>query len=140
MKNNTCGTIIKQIHDAIGKQINNDLRKSGLTLTQVRLLMELGSDSGDAKSLKDLERCFRVAQPTIVGVVQRLESKGLVEGFIDTEDNRVKLVKLTPEGEKFCGTAMTTIEEMENRLMSRLTEEEQVDFLRMLRTVYDTVK
>jgi DNA-binding MarR family transcriptional regulator len=140
MQRDTCGMLIKQIHDAVGKQANNELREKDLTLSQVRILMELGDDGGGAKSLKELERRFHVSQPTIVGIVRRLEEKGLVQGFTDPEDNRVKLVNLSLDGEKFRETNMCAIEVMEKRLLSRLTETEQRDFLRMLRTVYDSIK
>lgn len=140
MQRETCAVLIKQIHDAVGKHVNNALREKDLTMAQVRVLMELGDDDGTAKSLKELERRFRVAQPTVVGVVRRLEAKGLVRGFSDPEDNRVKLVKLTPEGERFREANMREIEEMEKQLLSPLTEEEQRDFLRILRTVYNSIK
>ncbi len=140
MQRDTCGILIKQIHDAVGKHINNALREKGLTLAQVRVLMELGDDGGIAKSLKELERRFHVSQPTVVGIVSRLEAKGLVRGFSNPEDNRVKLVRLTPEGERFREANMREIEEMEKHMLNRLTEAEQQDFLRMLRTVYNTIK
>ncbi|NLT40718.1 MAG: MarR family transcriptional regulator [Clostridiales bacterium] len=140
MRSGTCGMLIKQIYDAIGKQANNALRKNDLTLSQVRLLMELGEDGGAAKSLKELERRFQVAQPTISGIVRRSEAKGLVHVFTSSEDNRVKLVKLTPEGEALQQSNMCEIEKMECRLVLRLTEEEQQELLRMLHIVYNNIK
>jgi DNA-binding MarR family transcriptional regulator len=132
--------LIKQIHDAIVKRVNNEWRETGLTLTQVRVLIELGDGGGNAKPLKELERCFGVAQPTIVGIIQRLEAKGLVRGFTHLDDNRVKLVELTPDGEKFRSANIHEIESVERLLLSRLTEAEQRDFLRMLRSVYESIK
>jgi DNA-binding MarR family transcriptional regulator len=102
--------------------------------------MELGEHSGEAVSLKDLERLFHVAQPTVVGIVRRLEAKGLVEGFASPEDNRVKLVKLTESGGQFREANMRAIDEMENRLTSALTESERLEFLRMLRSVRESIK
>ena len=52
----------------------------------------------------------------------------------------MKIVKLTPDGEKFRETNACAIDEMEKKLLSRLAETEQRDFLRMLRTVYESVK
>ncbi len=140
MQRGSCGMLIKQIYDAIGKHVNNALRKNDLTLAQVRLLMELGEDSSAAKSLKELERRFQVSQPTIAGIVRRLEAKGLLHGFTSAEDNRVKLVKLTPEGEVLRQANMREIDEMERRLVLCLSEEEQADLLRMLQIVYKNVK
>ena len=140
MKHETCGLLIKQIHDTVRKHLDNSLREKELTLAQVRVLMELGEGEGYTKSLKELERRFNFAQSTIVGIVCRLEAKGFVQGFAAPGDNRVKLVKLTPEGEKFREASIREVEEMEERLISCLTEAEQQDFLRMLRAVHGNIK
>jgi DNA-binding MarR family transcriptional regulator len=140
MRCEDCGALIKQIHDAVNKRVNNMLRENGLTFTQIRVLMELGEHGGEAVSLKELERFFRVAQPTVVGIVRRLEAKGLVESFTSPDDNRVKLVKLAESGIQFREMNARAIDEMENRLTSALTESERLEFLRMLRTVRESIK
>jgi DNA-binding MarR family transcriptional regulator len=140
MQRENYGLLIKQIHDAVGKRANNALRADGLTLTQMRVLTELGENGGGAMPLKELERRFGVAQSTVVGIVRRLEAKGFLYGFTDPEDNRVKLVGLTPAGEQFHENSAQAINEMETRMTARLTEAERRDLLRMLRTVYENVK
>ena len=140
MRPETCGLLIKKIHDAVRKNLDNSLRDKDLTLAQIHVLMVLGDDGANAMPLKELERRFRVAQSTIVGIISRLEAKGFVQGSTDPDDNRVKLVELTPEGEKFREANIREVEEMENRLMSRLTEQEKQEFLRMLRDVYESVQ
>ena len=140
MRHETCGLLIKIIHDAVRKRLDNSLREKDLTLAQVRVLMELGENGGETKPLKELERRFQVAQSTIVGIISRLEAKGFVEGHTAPDDNRVKMVKLTEDGEKFREASIREVIEMEERLLSRLTETEQQEFLRMLRAVYDSIR
>jgi DNA-binding MarR family transcriptional regulator len=140
MRCESCGFLIKQIHDAVGKRVNNELRANNLTLTQVRVLMELWEEGGGSIALKELERRFRVAQSTVVGIVHRLEVKGFVEGFTAPDDNRVKLVKLTPEGKKFREKHIRAINEMEKQLISCLSADERRDFLRMLHIVNENAK
>ena len=139
MQKDSCGLMIKKIHEAVRKRVDNSLREKDLTLTQIHVLMVLGGEGGEAKSLKELERRFQVAQSTIVGIIGRLETKGFVQGFTAPDDNRVKLVKLTPEGERFREANIKEVEEMEQRLLSNLTNEEKEEFLRMLLLVYDSV-
>ena len=140
MRHETCGLLIKIIHDSVRKRLDNSLREKDLTLAQVRVLMALGEGEGDPKPLKELERRFQVAQSTIVGIISRLETKGFVDGYTAPDDNRVKLVKLTPDGEKFREANIKEVEEMEERLLSHLTEAEQHEFQRMLRIVYENVR
>ena len=140
MKQDSCGFLLKQIHDAIRKRVDNRLRENGLTMTQVRLLMELGDSEDDALSLKELERHFRVAQSTIVGIVLRLEAKGFVQGYVASDDSRVKLVRLTPEGAAIREAHKKEIDELEELLVSGLTEREGLDLLRMLHNVYERIR
>lgn len=46
---NLCGQLLKQIHDGLEKQANNDLRAHDLTMAQVSVLMLLNrADGGTA--------------------------------------------------------------------------------------------
>jgi DNA-binding MarR family transcriptional regulator len=140
MQRDTCGRLIKQIHDALDKHVNNELRRKDLTLAQARILIELGENGGGALPLKELERSFHVAQSTVVGLVRRLEAKGLLEGFTDPKDSRVKLVRLTAEGENFLDATRQEVIRTDERLMSGLSEAEERDLLRMLRKIYENIK
>ena len=73
----TCGMLIKQVQDAVAKKLNNSLRESGLTHVQLGTLIALEHTEGRTLRLKELEKIFHVSQPTVVGVVDRLEEKGL---------------------------------------------------------------
>ena len=91
----SCGTLLKQIHDALEKQANNSLRADGLTMAQVGVLLMLDRAEHRQMPLKELEKALHVAQSTAAGIVSRLEQKGLVESFGDAEDRRVKVVRLS---------------------------------------------
>ena len=68
------------------KNANNDLRKSNLTLSQVRFLTCLYESEEGRVAFKDLEKKFSIAQPTAVGIISRMEKKGLVEVLQSRED------------------------------------------------------
>lgn len=133
-----CLVLIKQIDDAVGRRANRALGRDGLTLSQARMVMELG-DAPAGVPLKELERRFRVAQPTIVGIVQRLEVKGLVEKVAEPHDNRVKIVRLTKAGQAYREATIDAITDMEATLLAPLDADERPEFRRMLRLVRDGI-
>ena len=140
MKHNPCGLLIKQIHDSLEKQSNNELRSKDLTMTQVTVLLLL-NDAPDKKySLKELEKVLQVAQSTAAGVISRLEQKGVVEGFSDPSDKRIKMVKLTHRGEECCLDAKKSMDDAEKRLLSGLSEEEKLIFNDLLEKVNNNMK
>lgn len=136
----SCGTLLKQIHDALEKQANNSLRADGLTMAQVGVLLMLDRAEHRQMLLKELEKALHVAQSTAAGIVSRLEQKGLVESFGDAEDRRVKVVRLSEAGAGCCRTADARMAEAERQLLSSLTEAERDIFILLLRKVRDSLQ
>ena len=126
------GVFIKQIHDELEKQINNQLRSEDLTMAQVGTLVILNRTSESRMPLKELERKLHVAQSTALGIVSRLERKGLVECFGDPADRRVKMVQITDNGIHCCHMAVRHVKMAEEHLLAGLTDEERAVFYTLL--------
>ena len=118
-------SLIKQIHDRLEKRANNSLRAQDLTMMQVSVLMELHHSEHRQLSMKELERCFGVAQSTVAGIISRLEQKRLVEALSDPDDKRIKLVHITQAGENCCTEAAGYMQEAESTLLNGLSDEER---------------
>ena len=136
----TCAALIKQINDGLERGANNVLREEDLTIMQVAVMIELDHGESETRSLKELEHRFGVAQPTMLGIVRRLELKGFLETFQSPEDKRVKLVRLTDEGKRKCGVGYANMETAEQSLLSALSAEEQELFRDMLVRVKASLK
>ncbi len=132
--------LLKQIHDGVEKQANNSLRSQGLTLAQVGALIELRSIPEKQLTLKELEKRLHVAQSTAAGIVARLEQKGLIEGFGDANDRRIKMLRITSAGESCCQLADQRMAESEALLLSGLTDVESTLFLSLLEKVANNLK
>lgn len=136
----SCGMYIKQINSALEKKANNTLRKQDLTFAQVSALLAIRDFPEQEISLKELEKILHVAQSTTAGIINRLEQKGLVTGFGDSSDKRIKLVQMTPLGEKYCQEAEQNMKQAEEFLLSGLTETERSIFNSLLQKVSDTLQ
>ena len=134
-----CGRLIKQIHDEIQKTVNNALRSQDMTLSQLEALLELDQAPENQLSLQELERRLHIAQSTTAGIIMRLEQKGFVEGFGDSGDRRIKLVRLTPAGADCLILAQGSRTEIEGKLLSGLTETERHIFFTLLKKVRNTL-
>ena len=134
-KNYECGKLIKQIHDELEKQANSALSSQNLTLTQMRVLMELENVPERQMTLKELESLLHVAQSTTAGIVARLEQKGYVESFCDVSDRRVKRVAITVSGIECCKNAQSHIMNMEAQMLSKLSESEKNQFCNLLQKI-----
>ncbi len=78
-------------------------REYGITGPQLWALWELGR-SGPL-NLKELAERMYLGGSTVVGVLDRLEARGLAERLQDAEDRRRISIRLTPEGARLLATA-----------------------------------
>ena len=134
------GFLIKQIHDRLEKRSNNELRSQDLTMMQISVLLTLEAADGKQCSMKELERHFGVAQPTVAGIVSRLEQKGFAQAHGDAHDKRIKIVHVTQAGEACCKEASSHMNEAEKVLLRDFTEEERELFYHLLEKAANNLK
>lgn len=135
LEQESCGMLIKQIHDTLGKTANNALRMRDLTLVQLNVLMALCQADGHQMPLKELEQLLHVAQSTAAGIIKRLELKGFVEGSKDASDRRTKMVRITPLGIECCQTADQEGTRAESKLLAGLTDGERETLIALLKKI-----
>lgn len=138
-KQQDCGLLLKQINDELRKNANNALRSQDMTLAQLEALIKLEQAPDGQRSLKELEQALHVAQSTAAGIMTRLEQKGFVEGFGDTDDRRVKRVRITPAGIACLQASQCCRVEVDKKLFSGLTEAERDIFYMLLKKVRDSL-
>ena len=131
-KNYSCGTLLKQIHDIMEKNPKNDLREQDLTISQSGVLVLLDEKEGKTASFKELEKDFGVSQPTMAGILNRLVQKDLVEVLTDSEDKRIRKAHLTQKGAEKCKEGYKHMNSAEEQLLKSLTDDEKMEFNRLL--------
>lgn len=129
------GLLVKQIHDALEKRSNNELRGHDLTLSQLTVLLMLSDQPDGTASLKALEKSLRVAQSTTAGIVARLEQKGFVVSLGDAADRRVKRVRITEKGRRCNQDARENMANTEETLLAGLRDAERETLLDLLERV-----
>ena len=134
-----CGELIKRLNDILGRCANEELRADDMTSSQVKMLMIINETKDECITLKELEKHFGVAQATIAGTAARLEKKGMIEGFYDPSDKRVKHVRITDKGRATCVHAGKAMREKEKWFLSSLSADEKDELHRLLQKVYDDV-
>lgn len=133
--NMECGMLIKRINDRIARMSNNELRASELTLSQLRYLEYLYDQQDTEAHFKNLESFFGVSQPTVVGVLKRLERKGLVSTQLSAAGGNVKTAHLTENGKALYEDSRTYRNDVEQTLLVPLDAQEQAMFHEMPRKV-----
>jgi len=94
----------------------------GVTGPQRLVLRIVGSFPG--LSAGDLARTLHVHPSTLTGILQRLESRGLLRRLTDPADARRVQLEVTTRGKRMTVPAVGTVESAIKRLMSAWTEAE----------------
>lgn len=135
MENRDIGYLIKTINDKMKVKADTDLRKYHLTFTQSHLLSYLVSKKGQATQ-KEIEAFLEVSHPTVVGIVSRMENNGFLTSRVDTKDKRNKIVQLTKEAKEIAIDLEKHMHENENKLLTRLSDEEVEQLRKLLLLIY----
>nr|MCR5552608.1 MarR family transcriptional regulator [Oscillospiraceae bacterium] len=90
---NAVGPRIKRVNNVLDFWRTQDMERLGLTSTQGYLLGWLTRNADRSVTPSELGRSFKLSQPTISGILQRLEAKGFVTMEADSNDRRRKYVR-----------------------------------------------
>ena len=89
------GFLFKQINNVYEKDFNNRLRTLGITASQCAVLDFLFNSSKEEVNQKDIEKALSLKNPTVTGILHRLDEKGFVLVVPSARDKRCKNVYLT---------------------------------------------
>lgn len=101
------------------------LNKSyGLTVPQIICLYEIFENG--AMTISSLSKKVYLSMSTLVGVIDRLEEKELVNRVRDKLDRRIIFIDITTKGKEFVNAAPYLLHNRLNENLQALKEEEQI--------------
>ena len=139
MKHNNTGFYIKRISEYIESDANRALEQYGITCSQARVLTFLLKRQDKTTIQKDIENYFEIKHPTVIGILQRMEAKGLIASSVDPSDKRQKIITLTDSAFKLEKTIADHVEDAEQRMAEGMTEEELETIKQLLYKVYKNI-
>lgn len=78
-----------------------------------------------------------VSTPFVTTLVSVLEKKGLIDIALDKKDNRAKLIRLTPKGDKFVEEVESSLRKDVRYLVEGVSPRDLVGYLRVLKKIID---
>jgi DNA-binding MarR family transcriptional regulator len=84
-----------------------------------------------------LAQAINADKSRIIGVLDDLQHRGLIQRQPDTADRRVHLLSLTPAGDRLRRSVESAIREREEDVLATLPAANREVFLRSLKTLYE---
>jgi MarR family transcriptional regulator, temperature-dependent positive regulator of motility len=127
------GHLIRRLHQQSTQVFQSRTQAEGFELTSVQfaaldvIAEQPGIDQASLAAAISFDRA------TIGGVVDRLESKGLVRREVSIEDRRARQLSLSPEGKKLLRAVRPLVESLQTDILTLLSARERADFVSLAR-------
>ncbi|MBP6778282.1 MAG: MarR family transcriptional regulator [Piscinibacter sp.] len=123
------GHLIRRLHQQSTQVFQARSQAAGFDLTSVQfaaldaIAQQPGIDQAGLAATISFDR------PTIGGVIDRLEHKGLVRRVVGAHDRRARQLHLTPAGRKLLAAARPVVEALQADILAALSPAERAAFV-----------
>ena len=139
---NHIGRMLKVVSNYMDMNSNNNLAEINMTRSQMGALVYVFVSTRKGKEVNqvDIEREFNLKNPTVTGILNRLEEKEYIKRVPSSKDKRYKKIELTDSGKKIVECGKVKADEMEDKLLSVLEYSEKEELKRLLNKVIESIK
>ena len=134
------GVLIKKLDKVFKQNFDQELERVGLTFSQMRVLRFLEVNPNTKITQKDISKGLDIQHSTTIGLLKRMQEKGLVTVVVDEDNRRCRNIFLTSKAEEISCEMERGRTIMENRVVASFTEEEKEIFYRLLNKAIDNLK
>lgn len=135
------GKILKIVNNYMDKDINNCLSDYNITRSQMGILIYI--QVAECKNIEanqvDIEKEFNLKNPTVTGLINRLEEKGYIKRVRSDKDKRYNKLELTESGREILNKGKRKAQENEEKLLKILTDDEIKELKRILTKIVNNI-
>lgn len=126
------GTLLLQVYQSFERELIAALKEGGYPDFRPKHGAVLANIDADGTRLSTLADRAAMSKPSMVELIDELETKGYVEREPDPDDRRAKLIVPTRRGMGTISTAVKAIETLERRFQELLGEQQYRSMRRAL--------
>ncbi len=131
---------LKKISQTMEKILNKELEIIDLTSMQAHVLIYLYKNKNNIINQRDIEREFELTNPTVNGILNRLENKGFIKRVVSHIDARNKVISLTDKSVLLINNMKKSAEKMESKMTLGINKDELDIFYRVIKKMFDNVQ
>lgn len=94
-------------------------------MTPVQGMMLILFEPGKGRSMQSLSCMMGCDASNVTGLIERLDSQGLIERTVDPQDRRVKFIKLSKQGTDCRAKLLSDLKSAEALDLQKLSQDEQ---------------
>lgn len=111
--------------------------ESGIEVTPIQGMLLFFLQKNDGSSLTQISQGLMLENPTVTGLIDRLEKLEYVKRSDHPDDRRVYLVHITEKGRKVANKALTIVKKLNEQIKEGYSEEEIENFKKVMMGVFN---
>lgn len=136
-----CSRMLRILHLEMKKNFNKNMESLNLTAVQSQILLFLfHQDQTQEVNQKDIEKMYGLSNPTVSGILKRLEEKELIVRKICQKDGRYKKIEVSGKAIELKNLLHEKGMAAEAKLVRGLSQEDQKEFKRILGVMIENLR
>ena len=132
--------LIKHIDMVFGCEITQTLKKYGITSSQIDVLIYLHRNQEHEVNQREIEYFLHRSNPTVTGILNRLEKNGFILRQPSKKDARYKCIVSTDKAKQLHADMKQALDKKEAMLLACLSDEEREELIRLLKKLLENIR
>jgi DNA-binding MarR family transcriptional regulator len=138
MKNNQIAVedrliyLISKVCQKLIINLQKSFSESGVEVTPIQVMLLFFLQKNNGLSLTQISQGLMLENPTVTGLIDRLEKSGYVKRSDHPDDRRVYLIYLTEKGNKVANKALPIVKKLNEEIKKGYSKEEVENFKKVL--------
>ena len=124
--------LISKVCQKLITNLQKSFSESGIEVTPIQVMLLFFLQQNNGLSLTQISQGLMLENPTVTGLIDRLEKSGYVKRSDHPSDRRVYLVYLTEKGSMVAKRALPIIKRLNEQIKEGYSEEEIESFKKVL--------
>jgi DNA-binding MarR family transcriptional regulator len=124
--------LISKVYQKLIINLQKSFSESGIEVTPIQVMLLFFLQQNNGLSLTQISQGLMLENPTVTGLIDRLEKLGYVKRSDHPNDRRVYLVYLTEKGNKVANKALPIVKKLNQEIKKGYSKEEVENFKKVL--------
>ena len=124
--------LISKVCQKLIINLQKSFSENGVEVTPIQVMLLFFLQKNDGSSLTQISQGLMLENPTVTGLIDRLEKSGYVKRSDHPNDRRVYLVNITEKGNKVAKKALPIIKKLNEEIKKGYSKEEVENFKKVL--------
>jgi DNA-binding MarR family transcriptional regulator len=124
--------LISKVCQKLIINLQKSFSESGVEVTPIQVMLLFFLQKNNGLSLTQISQGLMLENPTVTGLIDRLEKSGYVKRSDHPDDRRVYLIYLTEKGNKVANKALPIVKKLNEEIKKGYSKEEVENFKKVL--------